>query len=341
MAGSEHLKIACYGAGYFSQFHFDAWDRIEGAKLIGIANRSVDKIPDLGVEKFSDVEAMLAATNPDILDIITPPVTHLSAIKSALAHGVKAIVCQKPFCDNITQAKAATALAKEAGVPLIIHENFRFQPWYRLIKQKLDDGLIGDLLQLTFRLRTGDGQGEKAYLERQPFFREMDKLLIHETGVHWIDTFRYLLGEPKSVYADLRQLNPVIKGEDAGFMLFDYGKGKRALFDGNRLLDHDAKNCRTTLGEALVEGTKGTLSLHGSGAVSFRKFGTQRSETLLEEQDWGGFAGDCVFALQQHVVDGVRGRGQFENQASDYLKVIEIEEAAYNSAAQNKRVDIK
>lgn len=340
MASSKRLMVACYGAGYFSQFHFDAWDRIRDAKLVGIANRSVDKIPDLGVEKFSDVDVMLAETNPDILDIITPPVTHLSAIKSGIANGLRAIICQKPFCENMTQAKDATRLAKEAGVPLIIHENFRFQPWYRLIKTKLDERLIGDLQQLTFRLRTGDGQGAEAYLERQPFFREMDKLLIHETGVHWIDTFRYLLGEPKSVYADLRQLNPVIKGEDAGFMLFDYGKGKRALFDGNRLLDHDAINCRTTLGEALVEGTKGTLNLHGNGAVTFRKFGTQDTEILLEEQDWGGFAGDCVFALQQHVVDGILGRGQFENEAEDYLRVIEIEDAAYKSAAQNKRVDI-
>ncbi len=250
MTTNEQLKIACYGAGYFSQFHFDAWKRIEEAKLVGIANRSVDNIPDIGVEKFSDVDAMLAATNPDILDIITPPVTHLSAIKSALAHGVKAIICQKPFCENMAEAARVTQLAEDVGVPLIIHENFRFQPWYRLIKKKLDAGLIGDLLQLTFRLRTGDGQGESAYLERQPFFREMDKLLIHETGVHWIDTFRYLLGEPKCVYADLRQLNPVIKGEDAGYLLFHYDDGRRALFDGNRLLDHDAKNCRTTLGEA-------------------------------------------------------------------------------------------
>ena len=42
----------------------------------------------------------------------------------------------------------------------------------------------------------------------------MPRLLIHETGVHYIDTFRYLFGTPTAVHADLRRCNPVIAGED-------------------------------------------------------------------------------------------------------------------------------
>ena len=61
---------------------------------------------------------------------------------------------------------------------------------------------------------------------------------------------------------------------------------------------------------------------------------------MLEERDWRGFAGDCVFALQQHVVDGLRGIGEFENEAKNYIKVIEIEEAVYLSAQEHRRVDI-
>jgi len=340
MTIANPFKIACYGAGYFSQFHFDAWNRTEGAQLVGIANRNQDNIPDLGIDKFGDVDSLLKATDADLLDIITPPVTHLAAIKQAVDFGVKAIICQKPFCSNIEEANEAAKLAKDAGIPLVIHENFRFQPWYRVIKQQLDVGVIGDLLQVTFRLRTGDGQGEDAYLDRQPFFREMDKLLIHETGVHWVDTFRFLLGDPKSVYADLRQLNPAIKGEDAGFMLFDYGQGKRALFDGNRLLDHDAENCRTTLGEGLFEGSEGTLKLYGNGSVTLRKFGEQTKTTLLEAKQWQGFGGDCVYALQKHVIDGLLTGSALENEALQYLKVIEIEDAVYQSTSENRKVNL-
>ena len=42
----------------------------------------------------------------------------------------------------------------------------------------------------------------------------MEKFLVHETAIHLIDVFRFLLGEePSAVYAALRRLNPAIKGE--------------------------------------------------------------------------------------------------------------------------------
>jgi len=117
----------------------------------------------------------------------------------------------------------------------VVHENFRFQPWYKAIKTELNEGSLGTVLQATYRLRPGDGQGRDAYLERQPYFRDMENFLIHETGVHFIDVFRYLFGEPQALSADLRRLNPVIAGEDAGHFNFYYDNGLCAQFDGNRL----------------------------------------------------------------------------------------------------------
>ena len=82
---------------------------------------------------------------------------------------------------------------------------------------------LGEVYQITFRLRPGDGQGPEAYLERQPYFQTMERFLVHETAIHFIDVFRFLLGEePSTVYASLRRLNPAIKGEDAGLMLFSF-----------------------------------------------------------------------------------------------------------------------
>ncbi|MEM7291474.1 MAG: Gfo/Idh/MocA family oxidoreductase, partial [Pseudomonadota bacterium] len=192
----------------------------------------------------------------------------------------------------------------------------------------------------TFRLRTGDGQGPDAYLDRQPYFQKMEHFLIRETGVHWIDTFRYLFGKPVSVYADLRKLNPVIAGEDAGYFLMEFGENRRALFDGNRLIDHDAENCRTTLGEALLEGTKGSVTLKGSGELSFRRFGKQIEDVLLPVREWPGFAGDCVHALQEHVIDSIRNQTTPENTAADYLAVLEIEAALYRSAETGRKIGL-
>lgn len=337
---SDDLKVGCIGAGYFSRFHYDAWARLPGVVPVAAVDRDLAKAQDTGLAAYDDAARMLSEQRPDIVDIITPPPAHLSMIKLALSAGVRAIICQKPFCTSLTEAEEAAKLAGAAGIPLLVHENFRFQPWYRAIKKALDAGAIGDILQVTFRLRPGDGQGPRAYLDRQPYFQKMERFLIHETAVHWVDTFRFLLGAPTEVFADLRRINPAIAGEDAGHVLFGYGDARRALFDGNRLLDHAAENTRCTMGEALLEGTEGTLTLSGDGTVRFRPFGQQGETILLGPDQSGIFGGDCVYHLQAHVVSALKGQGAFENTAQDYLEVIRTEEAIYRSAEERCWVSI-
>ena len=223
---------------------------------------------------------------------------------------------------------------------LVVHENFRFQPWYRRIRECLEQGLAGDVLQATFRLRPGDGQGARAYLDRQPYFQRMPRFLVHETAIHWIDTFRYLFGRPRSVYADLRRINPHIAGEDAGLILFAHDRGTHSLFDGNRLLDHPADDHRLTMGEALVEGTAGALTLDGRGALDFRARGEKAARRLLEARAWPGFGGDCVHALQAALIAALQSGDRPENTAREYLDNLLIEEAVYRSASEGRRLDI-
>ncbi len=334
------LRVACLGAGYFANFHHESWQRMDRADLVGVA----DLVPELarkaGCPAFGDLSEMLKQTCPDILDIVIPPHGHARAIETALDHRVRAIVCQKPFCLGLDEASRVTRLAAAAGIPLIVHENFRFQPWYREIAMAISAGRIGTVHQATFRLRPGDGQGPAAYLDRQPYFQEMERFLIHETAVHWIDTFRYLFGDPIAVYADLRQLNPAIAGEDAGHVVFEHVGNVRALFDGNRHLDHASDNHRRTMGEALIEGTGGAISLSGDGSVALRPFGGMQVHALLPPDTSPGFGGDCVHRLNLHVVEGLLDGGSFENLAVDYMTVIRTEDAVYRSAQERRRIDV-
>lgn len=332
------LRVACVGAGFFSQFHIGSWKRLAQVELVGVCDLDQARAEQTGVQAFDDLGQMLASVQPDVLDVILPPTAQAAAIQQAIAAKIPTIICQKPFCASFAQAQEMTIAAKDAGLTLIVHENFRFQPWFRFIKARLDEGLIGRVLQATFRLRPGDGQGPDAYLDRQPYFRKMPRLLIHETGVHYIDVFRYLFGEATHVYADLHQENPVIAGEDAGFVHFQHETGVRAVFDGNRCLDHAADNTRRTMGEGLFEGTKGTLRLTGDGAVSFRNFGEITEQVLLEPDTHEGFGGDCTHALQEHVVAAMTSDLPIENIAEDYLKVTAVEQAIYLSAETHKKL---
>src|SRR5262249_17577353 len=151
----------------------------------------------------------------------------------AAARGVH-IVCQKPLAPTLEAAIRIVDAAEAAGVRFMVHENFRWQPWYRKIKEIQQSQVIGAFTHLHFLMRMGDGWGENAYLDRQPFFRNYPRLLVYETGVHFIDTFRYLLGEVTGVFAQIRRLNPRIKGEDAAQLFLKFKSGATAIWDANR-----------------------------------------------------------------------------------------------------------
>jgi predicted dehydrogenase len=339
------IRVACVGTGYFSQFQYRAWTRIPEVELVGVCNRSLGKAEEFAAlygigSVHTDLARMLDAAKPDLLDIITPPETHLAAITVAAARGID-VICQKPFCATLAEAEQAVELAAAAGITVAVHENFRFQPWHQAIRRYLGEGHLGQVYQATFRLRPGDGQGPDAYLARQPYFQHMPRFLIHETAIHLIDVFRSLFGEARAVTALLRRLNPAIAGEDAGLFVLDMADGTRCVFDGNRLSDHAARNRRLTMGEFLIEGEKGSLFLNGDGAIAFRAQGAEVAMPVA--YDWRDmeFAGDCVHRFQRHVIDHRLGRGQLETRARDYLANIRIEEAIYESDQTGRRVILR
>lgn len=341
------LRVVVLGAGYFAQFHVSGWLRNHDAQLVGLADPAPGRAlalaeavagPDHGLLALTDPAALVAEADADIIDIVAPPAAHAALIDMALAARPRAIICQKPFCGALEPARAAVARIEAAAQLCVVHENFRFQPWYRRIKAEIHAGVLGDLYQITFRLRPGDGQGPDAYLQRQPYFQTMPRLLVHETAVHWIDTFRYLMGEPEAVTADLRRLNPAIAAEDAGLILLHYADGRRALFDGNRLADHSAENPRLTMGECLVEGSEASLTLTGDGRLHLRRRGALAARELPLDCRRDVFGGDCAHALQRHVTDHLLRGAPIENTAREYLRNMEIVEKVYAAAETGRRL---
>ena len=158
------------------------------------------------------------------------------------------IVCQKPLAPSLYMSRRIVDHAARAGVRFMVHENFRWQPWYRAIKKVQTDGAIGEFTHVSFQMRMGDGWAPDAYLARQPFFRDYPRLLLYETGVHFIDTFRYLLGEVTSVFAQVRRLKAAIKGEDAGQLFLRFSNGATAMWDANRYNEVEAQFPRYTFG---------------------------------------------------------------------------------------------
>ena len=341
------LRVLGVGAGYFSQFQYLGWRNIEGAECVAIVNRDQGKARELasrfGIAKvYGDLDEALDTEKPDLVDLITPPETHRAFVGKAVERGIP-VICQKPFGASYAEALAITELAERAKVPLVIHENIRWQPWYREARRMIDAGTLGGLHSVAFRLRPGDGQGPGAYLDRQPYFQTMPRFLVMETAIHWIDTFRFLMGDVTSVYAQLRRLNPVIAGEDAGTIVFEFEGAATGLFDGNRLNDHVADNPRRTMGELWLEGSSGVLRLDGDARLWWKPHHRTETEHAYDRGPDDTFGGGACEWLQRHVVRHLANRaggGPLENTARDYLANLCVQQAVYHSAAAHRRVDL-
>ncbi|MGC6456438.1 MAG: Gfo/Idh/MocA family protein [Coraliomargaritaceae bacterium] len=330
----SRLKIACIGAGYFSHFQYEAWQRIPEVEVVAFSNRNSERsqtiIDSFGIQKvYTDWKEMLEKEKPDIVDIITPPPTHLEICRFAASLGIH-IICQKPLCRSLEEATELVEACSD--VRFMVHENFRFQPWHRETKKQIENGAIGDLFSMHMRSRMGDGWGQNAYIPRQPYFRDYPKLLIFETGVHFIDTFRFLAGEVSHAEAWLRRLNPVIKGEDCGLMLLSHESGCLSTWDANRYNEPPTgTKARYTFGEMLVEGSQGSLRLSSDGRLEIQKLGEAAKPIEYKHED-KGFAGDCVYACQRHFIDRLLDGQPFETSGKAYLNNLQILNNVYESA---------
>lgn len=335
------FKAVAIGAGYFSEFQYEAWNRIREVTVTAIHNRTESKARDKmqahGIERYyADWREMIERERPDFVDITTPPETHEEICRFAAERGVN-IICQKPLAPTFEESCSIVELTRD--VRFMVHENFRWQPWYRKIKVLLSNDALGEISHVYFRMRTGDGWGEDAYIPRQPFFRDYPKLLVYETGVHFIDSFRYLLGEVKEVYARLRRLNPVIRGEDSGQVVLTFENGATAIWDANRYNEVESETPRYTFGEMRLDGSTGHLELATDSTLTLKPLG-EPSLTVDYPRENKNFAGDCVYALQRHFIDCLLDGSPFESAGDDYLKTLEVVDAVYESAATDEVVHL-
>ncbi|MBP6385979.1 MAG: Gfo/Idh/MocA family oxidoreductase [Pseudarcicella sp.] len=330
-------KGVLIGTGYFSQFHIEAWQRIPEVNITAVCNRGIEKAKVFAQEwnvanYYSDFIDCLDSEKPDFVDIATPPDSHLMMVEEAAKRGI-AIICQKPLAPTLEDSKRIVEIVTKYNVPFMVHENFRFQPWHREIKKILSQEILGkDIYSIYWRMRMGDGWQKDAYIARQPYFREYPQLLIYETGIHLIDTVRFLIGKDVTgVTSRLYKRNKDIKGEDAGVVLLDFENDTHVVLDMSRYNEIEAGNARYTFAEILsIDCSNGTIRLFADGKITIQVLGEAPTVHNYVHQE-KGFAGDCLYECQKHFITELLGNKQFETNGEDYLKNLEIQNQIYST----------
>lgn len=336
------FKGALIGCGFFAVNQMHAWQDIDGVEIVAICDRAPERLAALGdrfgiARRYSDAAEMFAAGGFDFVDIATTVASHRPLVELAMAHRVPAI-CQKPFAPTLADARAMVAAAEAAGVPLMVHENFRWQTPIQAVRAVLDSGVIGRPFFGRFSFRSGYD-----VFSGQPYLAEGERFIIEDLGIHTLDIARFLMGDVTHLTARTARINPAIRGEDVATILMDHEGGATSVVDVSYASRLAVEPFPQTLVE--IDGERGALRLDlGYRLTVTGPDGTRETDVaprLLPwaERPWHNIQ-ESVLNLQQHWIDRLRDGGETSTSGADNLKTFALVEAAYDSAKTRDTVSI-
>jgi predicted dehydrogenase len=327
---SKILRGGIIGCGFFAGRHIEAWRRIPEVEIVAAADPRLDRAELFAKNIYRSADEMFDREPLDFVDIVTRVETHLPLVRLAVQRKIP-VICQKPIATDWPTAVEIVDTAESAGVPLMIHENWRWQAWYRVAHEMIVRADIGRPIGYGFRTRTRDGMGDEPYA-KQPYFRQLHRLLIDETLVHHIDTARFLFGEISSVYAQASRRNRNVAAEDQAILVLTHEEAVHGWIDGHRFLDPDPDG--PAMGDAFVEGELGAISILATGDVYLNNVLAWKNEVTA------GYRGDSVRATQAHFIDCLANGTAFESGGRPYLRTFAAVEAAYRSVAEARCVSL-
>jgi predicted dehydrogenase len=320
-----------------------------GFNVAAITSRTPEiarEVADLRVipKVYDTLAEMLRDPAVEILDIAVPPDRQLAMVQQAVEQGtyLKGILAQKPLAVNYEEARRVVEVCAGRKLPLVVNQNMRYDQSIRALKTILDRGYLGIPVLATIEMR--------AVPHWQAWLRDYHRLTLLNMSIHHIDCFRYLFGDPESIFVSARKDPRTKFAHEDGICLYilEYGDGLRAtawddVWTGPRT-EGDTLNpyikWRVEGTEGIAEGTIGwpnypnrcpstmTFTTSSHAGTWF----TPRWQEVWFPDAFGGPMADLMNA----IVTGTEP----QTSGADNLKTMAIIEAGYQSLKERRSVPI-
>ena len=145
----SRIEMAVIGCGEWGPNHIRNFQSQPGARVctaVDLDAKRLERVRELfpAVECSSDVDRVLADPAIEAVVVATPVQTHFVVVRKALFAG-KHVLCEKPLCETISQARELIDLAQERRRVLMVGHVFLFNPGILKVKEILDSGAMGRL----------------------------------------------------------------------------------------------------------------------------------------------------------------------------------------------------
>ena len=173
-----------------------------------------------GADSFGSYASAVADARVDAVYVCTPHHLHLEHARLAAGAG-RHILLEKPLARTAQEAQAIVAVASDAGITLMVAENYRFMPPVIAAKNMVERGDLG-----TLRL----AQLQEDFPFQPVEWRNNSELngggVLIDGGIHKASLLAYLAGNPYEVYAaEVPSAQPGLGAEDGVVAMLRYASG--------------------------------------------------------------------------------------------------------------------
>lgn len=195
------MNIAVIGCSGMASGHMKGVCAREGVKLYAICDPAEERLAqrkeEFGVEiAVADYRELVNDPNLDAVVVVVPDKLHLPITKAFLEAG-KAVLCEKPMALTVAECEEMMRVEKETNGKLMIGQVCRCTPAFRMAKELVDAGRIGELVFV-----------ESEYAHNYAVARgyndwrvDPDRHGFIGGGCHAVDLLRWIAGDPTEVYA--------------------------------------------------------------------------------------------------------------------------------------------
>jgi len=298
-----------------------------------------------GLEYRSRADDVLEDPRIDAVMINTETNRHAEYVERAAAAG-KHILCQKPMATTLEDCDRIIAAVTRYGVKFSMAFQMRHDPVNQKIKELLDQGAVGKVAVVRRRhainvlLNPGFVNGPTRW--------HLDPVanvgMFFDDATHAADWFYWMLGEARSVTAQIDRIVTDCGTDDNGIAVYRFGKGEIGI-----LLNSSTTVAAVSTTE--IYGDQGTIIQdYGDGpATSAPRAPGAAPLRLIRQGDkqWTEYdlsipasQGERIAAIPRPFIDYVRGLTDTTISAHEGRKSVEMVLAAYQSSSQGRQIDL-
>ena len=339
----KKLKGALIGCGFFAENHILAWKELRNIEIICVCDLDIKKANNFKskfniLHSYSSIELMLNKHKIDFVDVVTTMDTHLNIGKILSKYKIPTSI-QKPFAENLSNAKKIVSLYKKNKTPLMVHENFRWQSPLLKLKEIINKEQLTKphYAKISFRHANPVGYTNQTYLY------DLKEYLTLDVGIHLFDLSRFFMGEAKSIYTVNQNTNNKFKGETDFISLIRNRNNSITIVDAS--ISSIKKPDRFAQTLVNLEFSNGSIDLDYNYKITLHKNNNKKIyDGKPKKYKWISKPWDqileSVINTHKHFIDSLINNIEHDTSGEDNIKSLSLVFNSYKSDKLRKEIKI-